>query len=272
MGTFLFSIDLEDVSVELEGAGEYTARVRAMTGKYLTLLQKYNAKATFFVVGEIAREFPALISEIIAEGHEIACHSDLHVATEKLSPESFRIDLINNKESLYKAGAKNIIGFRAPYFSMTSKTQWAYSILKELGFTYSSSVMPMGNPLYGWKEFGSKIRVVDGIFEIPISVSFLKKFQSPLAGGIYFRVFPLCLIYRFFKLRKKRHIPIIGYFHPQDCDDNGRKLKYKDYNWLYNFLLNYNKSSVIKKLEFLLKHGFQIVRYDEFCQTTDLSV
>ena len=267
MGTFLFSIDLEDVSVELEGNRAYSSRVCQMVERYLTLLQKYGAKATFFSVGEIAREFPTLIKEVADEGHEIGCHSDTHTPLDLLTPDTLTEDLNRSRESLQTAATVPLYGYRAPIFSLTEKTQWVYKVLKEQGFKYSSSVMPMTNPLFGWKSFGTRPKMIDGICEIPVSVFSIATLRFPLAGGVYFRLLPLFIIYRFFKQFRDRQFPVVGYFHPQDCDDSFQKLKYRDYGFIYNFLLNYNKSSVFQKLEYLLSHGFKIIRYQEYIET-----
>ena len=264
MGTFLFSIDLEDVSLELEGSSAYTDRVVPMTNRYLSFLQKHNTKATFFTVGETARKFPELIKEIDAEGHEVACHSDLHIPLTQQTPDSFKDDLQRNIEALKQAGVAQVYGFRAPIFSLTEKTQWAYRILRDLGIKYSSSVLPANNPLYGWRGFGIHSRLKDQVLEIPITISISKLFQSPIAGGTYFRLFPWLLIHYTFQKQIATGNPVVGYFHPQDGDDQSQPLKYKDYNFFYNRLLNYNKKSVFKKLEQLLENGYKIITYYDY--------
>lgn len=259
MGIFLFSIDLEDVSLELEESSVYTDRVIPMTERYLSFLQKYNAKATFFTVGDTARKFPHLIKEIADEGHEIACHSDTHTPVAKQTPASFKKDMRRNIEALKQAGVDKVYGFRAPIFSLIEETQWAYQILSDLGLKYSSSVLPADSPLYGWKNFGVHPCTRDGILEIPVSIFPFKLLQSPMAGGTYFRLFPSSFIYRTFRKHSADGHPIVGYFHPQDCDDRGKPLRYKDYNLLYNWLLNYNKASVFRKLEHLMEEGYEIM-------------
>jgi peptidoglycan/xylan/chitin deacetylase (PgdA/CDA1 family) len=48
------------------------------TPRLLDMLKQRNIKATFFVVGECAQEYPAIMKRIVAEGHEIANHSWSH--------------------------------------------------------------------------------------------------------------------------------------------------------------------------------------------------
>ena len=46
--------------------------------KLLELFQKANVKATYFLLGKTIEDHPQMISEIINEGHEIACHTYSH--------------------------------------------------------------------------------------------------------------------------------------------------------------------------------------------------
>ena len=95
-----------------------------------------------------------------------------------------------------RAGAKDVRGFRAPIFSLTAATAWAYPVLRELGFSYSSSVLPAKNPFYGWPGFGPEPRLMEGIWELPMSVARFGPYVVPPAGGVYFRVLPRPLVLR----------------------------------------------------------------------------
>src|SRR5215475_331845 len=163
MKVFLFSIDLEDVRFRIPGGKQYAERVPAMIERYLAFLEQHRMQATFFTVGDVAEKYPELIRRIVDLGHEIACHSHTHTTLDRHTPASFREDLLRNVEALTKAGATNIKGFRAPTFSLTEQTMWAYAILKALGFVYSSSVLPASNPLFGWEPFGTAPNQMDGV-------------------------------------------------------------------------------------------------------------
>jgi peptidoglycan/xylan/chitin deacetylase (PgdA/CDA1 family) len=167
---FLFSIDLEDVRSNVKEGYKYKDRVEENTVVFLDWMQRRNVKCTFFVVGKIAEIYPNLIKRIIDQGHEIACHSYAHQPIINLGIENFKSDLIKNIEVLEKAGAKNIIGYRAPTFSLTQQVNWVYKILDEHGIKYSSSVLPAKSPLFGWESFGTEIKIVDNIIEMPMSV------------------------------------------------------------------------------------------------------
>jgi len=253
-GNLLFSIDLEDVRDQVSNGSIYREGVPENTHRYLEFLQQHNAKATFFVVGNVARKYPSLLKEIIAEGHEIACHSDKHIQIDKQTPEEFLEDVRRNLDSLYTAGAEDVIGYRAPTFSLTEKTQWAYEYLSESGLKYSSSVLPAANPLFGWKEFGRKPKYVQGVYEIPITLHAIPFLRLPLAGGVYFRVIPYPLISYSARYHLNRGSPITTYLHPYDIDTGQERFMHPDLNNKkhLNYLMYVNRSKVLKRLESLL--------------------
>jgi len=251
----LLSIDLEDVRDQVDGGSQYREGVPGNTHQYLEFLQIKAAHATFFVVGNVARKYPSLINEIVSEGHEIACHSNKHIQIDKQTPEEFEEDLKRNLDSLYEAGAKDVIGYRAPTFSLTATTQWAYKILHKAGLKYSSSVLPAANPLYGWKEFGVDPKSVDGILEIPITLHTIPFLRVPMAGGVYFRVIPSMLINYSVRHHMKNGTPITTYLHPYDIDTMQERFMHPDLdNKAYlNYLMYVNRSGVFSKLEKLIE-------------------
>jgi hypothetical protein len=177
----------------------------------------------------------------------------------------FKKDLVENIQLLHDAGATDIIGFRAPVLSLIEKTSWAYDVLEELNFRYSSSVLPADNPLYGWKEFGLTSKRIKNIIEIPISVGRIGSFVFPIVGGIYFRVFPLFLTKR---IIKKQLIgqPLVSYFHPYDIDIEQEKFMHGGINdsKIYNWLMYYNRGSLFNKLDYLIESGYKITTYNNF--------
>ena len=265
--TYLFSIDLEDIRFRMSDGLKYQERVPENTHKYLEWLEKHGFKCTFFTVGDIARAYPDLIKDIVSQGHEIACHTNTHIPLNKMTPDEFKTDLSNNIESLTKAGANKIKGFRAPYFSLTKDCTWAYKTLKEFGFTYSSSVYPAKNPFYGWEEFGKQITTMeDSITEIPMTVKSFGPIKAAYAGGVYFRVLPKFLIINSFKNHYKTNTPLLGYFHPYDIDVNQEKFMHPEINdsKFYNWLMNYNRKDVFNRLENIISQGFTITTYSDF--------
>lgn len=260
--TYLFSIDLEDVRRDVKDGHQYRDAVESNTIKYLDWLDKYNAQCTFFTVGEIAENYPSLIKEIQNRGHELACHSMHHIPLDKLNPNEFEKDLGANIEALIKAGAMDIKGFRAPVFSLTKKTSWAYAILKKLGISYSSSVLSAANPLYGWKEFGKEQKVIDGVWEMPVSLTKIGPKELPFGGGVYFRVLPWFITNSAFKSSTE----VIGYFHPYDLDVDQEKFMHAGINNsnFFNHLMYRNRKKLLPRLDKLMQDNWNIITYQEY--------
>ena len=255
-----FSIDLEDVRERIPDGYSYSERVPVNTERYLRFMEDHRFKATFFVVGKTAERYPGLINDIAAEGHELACHTSRHLQLDKQTPESLREDLERNLEVLHRCGAKEVVGFRAPTFSMIEKTDWAYEVIERLGFRYSSSVIPAGNPLYGWPGFGEEPRMVGGVLEMPLTLH-TSPLRVPVVGGNYFRVLPFFFIrYGVRKLAGAGRI-IQSYFHPYDIDTDQERFMHPDIsgNRFYNALMYVGRAKVLSRLERLM----------EVCRFTD---
>jgi polysaccharide deacetylase family protein (PEP-CTERM system associated) len=254
MSTLLLSIDLEDVRDWVKDGHRYRDAVVDNTRRYLDCFQSWRVKATFFVVGEVARRYPRLIGEIAEAGHELACHGDHHFQLDKLTPREFRADLTANLAALADAGGSDIRGFRAPTFSLTKKTAWAHEVLADLGFTYSSSVLPARSPLYGWPEFGEKEQMTaSGLWELPVTLSQLPGLRVPIAGGVYFRVLPFFLSRWAIGRSIGAGRPVVTYFHPYDIDTQQERFMHPDLGEKrhLNMLMYIGRAKVLDRLAVL---------------------
>jgi peptidoglycan-N-acetylglucosamine deacetylase len=266
---FLFSIDLEDIRSMFEGGHRFEERVPLNTGRYLDFLERHGMRCTFFTVGDVARRHPELIREIVARGHEIASHSSDHVTLDRHDPASFRDDVLRCLDDLARAGAERVAGFRAPAASLTAETAWAYDVLAELGFTYSSSVIAARTPTYGWSEFGpDRPSKRFGIWELPISLTRFPLLNLPFCGGVFFRVLPFALVRQLFVSRLRRGEPVLGYFHPYDIDDQQERFMHPQIGGsrLYNWLMYRNRHAVLERLEALTANGVVGIPYAEYVE------
>ena len=223
------SIDVEDyyqVSAFESMVGynrweDYTPRVEANTAKVLDLLQTHGVSATFFVLGWTARKFPGLVQRIQALGHEIACHSLHHRLIYTMTPAEFRADTRTAKDILEQITGAPVRGYRAPSYSITRDSLWAFDILAELGFTYDSSIFPIRHDRYGIPDaprFPYRLGGRD-LIEFPLSTSKFCGLNVPVAGGGYFRLFP----YAFTKMalqgiNQREGQSFIFYLHPWELD------------------------------------------------------
>ncbi|MFD2564527.1 polysaccharide deacetylase family protein [Aquimarina rubra] len=267
---FLFSIDLEDVRFGIKNGLQYKASVEALVEAYLTFLNQYKAKATFFTVGNIPKHYPDLIKMIVDEGHEIACHSNQHIPVTNQTESEFRDDVFRNVENLLKAGANEVIGYRAPIFSITKETSWAYDVLADMNFVYSSSILPAKNPLYGWENFGEKPKKMgEDLWEIPMSLRKSSFFKVPFSGGVYFRFLPFFMIKKSFSQHFKEGRAVTSYFHPYDIDTDQERFMHPgiDNNRIYNQLLYCNRKGVFPRLHKIMD-VFQpkIITYKSFVE------
>lgn len=232
------TIDVEDyyhVSafesiIKFEDWGRFESRVEKNTLKILELLNTFKIKATFFILGWIAERSPQMVKEIQKEGHEIACHGYRHQLVYEIGPERFREDITRSKRILEDIIGKEVIGYRAPSYSITKKSLWGLNILAEEGFKYDSSIFPIRHDRYGIPDFSrfSKKINLNGkgeILEIPLSTIQLFGKNIPIAGGGYLRLLPVRFIeWGIRSLNKKENQPAIIYFHPWEIDPEQPKL------------------------------------------------
>ena len=269
MKTFLFSIDFEEFYPADPHTPFHHTPLPALTDRLLSFLRRARMRCTFFVVGEIAERFPTALRAIAAEGHELACHTHTHLPLSEHTPASLRQDLLRNLDAVRACAQGPVIGFRAPILSLTPQTSWAHALLADLGFKYSSSVLPGRNPLYGWPGFGPAPRLIDRITEIPITLAPFGPFGAlslPIGAGTYFRCLPMPLIRRAFDTCARREQPIVGYFHPYDIDADQQRVMSRGVNRsrLMNSLLYVNRARTLERLESLVAAGFNIIPYSDF--------
>jgi len=265
------SIDLEDwfcvhnlsSVIKKEDWDKCEYRVEKNSSEILDLLDKYNTKATFFVLGWIAEKSPQLIKEIENRGHEIASHGYYHTLITSLTPEEFESDLKRGVEAIKKTGVtQEILGFRAPSFTIVDKTKWALEILEKNNFKYDSSVFPVSfHPDYGIGDVPlSPYKITKGILEFPMSVALFFGKKIPFGGGGYFRLFPYFITKYLFGKVNREGRPVIFYLHPWEIDPGQPKMKlpmlkkFRHYNNLnkaekrFDRLLNEFQFTTLKNL------------------------
>jgi polysaccharide deacetylase family protein (PEP-CTERM system associated) len=232
--TNVLSVDVEEYfhGMEFESAvlpdqrKTLPSRVEGNIDSVLTLLQEHNVHATFFTVGQIAEQHPNMLRRIVTEGHEIACHSYRHELVFRQNAEEFRADVRRAKIILEDLSGHEVIGYRAPNYSIGHAQQWAYDILVEEGFQYDSSIYPIRHDRYGQvgaPRFPYQIRSGEKcqLTEFPIGTLRLFGTNLPIGGGGYFRLFPVALTkYGIARVNEKEKRPVMFYFHPWELDPN----------------------------------------------------
>jgi polysaccharide deacetylase family protein (PEP-CTERM system associated) len=244
------TIDLEDwfqvynfnKIIKYEDWHKQEHRIVNNTHKLLDILDRNNTKATFFVLGWTAGKFPELVKKIYEKGHEIACHGYCHKPVFLMNKEEFSKDIDNAIKAIKKACKVKPIGYRAPSFSIVKKTLWALDILREKGFKYDSSMVPVKHPDYGIRGIPNKPFNIRGMLEMPISTTY----GLPVGGG-YFRVYPYWLTKHL--LRMNRHA--VFYIHPWEFDSGMPRYNLPLQKRFRHYI---NLSTTEKKFNRLLRH------------------
>ena len=222
------TIDLEDwyqgltsTSQQVDRWPDFEDRIEPNTDRILQILDRVGVRATFFVLGYVADQFPELIRRVVAAGHEIGLHGYHHRQVFRLAREQFRAEIERGREAVEAAGGQRIAGYRAPMFSINHSALWALEVLRDLGFRYDSSVFPTRNMLYG---FPSAPRFPyhpfdDGSFtEFPLSTVRVLGVNWPLAGGFYLRLLPYPIFRWGLKRINRERKPAVIYLHPWEID------------------------------------------------------
>jgi polysaccharide deacetylase family protein (PEP-CTERM system associated) len=196
------------------------SRVVTNTGMVLDLFAESGVRATFFTLGWVAHRHPALIRRIVAEGHEIASHGWDHQRVFTMDAGQYRADLAKARAALEDAGGVAVTGYRAPSFSIDTRTPWAHRVLAEEGYAYSSSVAPIAHDHYGWREsprFAWRPLADSNLIELPVSVAELAARRMAIGGG-FFRLLPAALTDVAVRQANRAGHSGMFYFHPWEVD------------------------------------------------------
>ncbi|MBS1807132.1 MAG: glycosyltransferase [Acidobacteria bacterium] len=198
----------------------FEARFEHNTIVALDLLDRFQAKVTFFSLGWIAERQPEIIREITRRGHEIAIYSNLDLT--RTNPTEFKEDVLRARESLEEAGGKQVLGFRAAQRWQLKNALWALETLAAEGFSYDASIAPTMEVLRSHPErrFAHQLQLGEKQFwEFPVSTFKLPGFLMPIAGGNFFRQFPHTIIKQAVrKWHESFDAPFVMYFHVWELD------------------------------------------------------
>lgn len=232
------SFDIEDwfhiVDIpELEDRkswNEFDSIVEEKTDLILEVLDEFNTKATFFILGWIARKYPNLSKKVAKSGHEVGTHSFWHRRVYEMEPEDFRHDLSMSIDVLEQQTGQKVKGFRAPSFSITPGTEWAFDIMGELGLIYDASLFPAarghgGYPCSQEIHFIPLSQANHYLIELPMSIQGFGPVKIPFSGGGYMRLLPSGVIQRYFDSFEDNNTPVVVYLHPRDFAPDQPRVK-----------------------------------------------
>ncbi|HKP79292.1 MAG TPA: XrtA system polysaccharide deacetylase [Phenylobacterium sp.] len=197
------------------------SRVAQNTNLILEVFSEAAVKATFFTLGWIAQRHPDLVRRIASAGHEVASHGFSHVRVDGQRPAEFREDIRASRRILEDISGARVRGYRAATFSVGSRTPWAWRILEEEGYTYSSSVYPVARDFYGTPGAPRVPYTPEGatrLIEIPIATVRLGDRNWPCGGGGYFRLLPYGLSRAAIRQVNAEGASAVFYIHPWELD------------------------------------------------------
>lgn len=197
-------------------------RVEANMDRILALFDRHGVRATFFTLGWIAERYPNVVKRIVAGGHELASHGYGHLRASDQTRAEFANDIRSAKALLEDIGGQEVLGYRAPSFSIGRDNLWALDELLEAGYRYSSSIYPVVHDHYGMPEaprFAFYPNGTDGLLEVPITTVNMMGRNLPAGGGGYFRLLPYALSrWMMAKVNQDDRQPALFYFHPWEID------------------------------------------------------
>ncbi|MGP1537991.1 polysaccharide deacetylase family protein [Bacteroides heparinolyticus] len=278
----ILSFDIEEWYLEkiLHGGRSYKYKQFDETLiRVLDNLERLGIKATFFCVGKLAEEYPQVVRDIAARGHEIGCHSNEHTWLNKMTESQLKNDTVNAIKSLENITGQRVVSYRAPAFSITQENKWAIDVLAECGIENDASIFPTSRDYGGFKGFPQNTPCIiryNGLTlkEYPISLTTLFGKKIAYSGGGYFRLLP----YWFASKTVNDNNYNICYFHLADLISEKKRMmtksEYEEYfkepGTFKNRIMRYAKSNVgtgdayQKLLKLLSDYRFSSIRDCDF--------
>jgi len=246
------------------------------TTKILNILDEYNIKGTFFVLGLVAETNPELVKLIYNQGHEIASHGTGHDLTYNLNDHQLLDDINNSKTKLEKLIGSKVSGYRAPNFSVSEKL---IAVLKKLDFQYDTSYNPFQlNNRYGKIDIDPSnnygiYNLYDNFFEVPLSSLKIYKQHIPMAGGAYFRIYPFPIFKYLVKTKLKLNNLYHFYLHPWEFEPEQPRIKNIKLNYKLRHYtgLNNTESKFEKLIQYLIKMDCRFLTISEYIKSVNSS-
>ena len=260
----VFTVDVEDWFHILEATGtpdfaawdSFPTRLERNFRTLLELLAAFDVRATCFALGWVAKRFPALLREAAELGHDIASHGYAHQVVGSLSPAQFREDIRTAKATIEDAIGRSVDGYRAPGFSITRNTPWAFDEIIDAGYVFDSSVFPSRHGHGGIPDAPRHpyvLRSAAGqLIEFPVTLADTPFGPLCCFGGGYLRLFPLWFVQTMAERARCDGRGVVWYIHPREIDPGHPRLQMTLKRRFRSYV---NLRSTAGKLRAILKTG-----------------
>lgn len=228
-------LDFDDTRTEDKWLS-YPVRIHENVDRILDILDRTDTKATFFIIGWVAKTYPEVVKKIAAK-YQIGTHTMNHQLVWQQTPEQFREDVDSSIRLLQDITGQPIECFRAPGFSIRESEPWAFDILSELGIKYDCSVFPAHHAHGGMASYGEAVPSLirhNGVEmkEFPVTTKEMMGKPIIFSGGGYFRLVPYWLLHKWSCEAAERQVTpvminedmsrkagyLLSYIHPRDLD------------------------------------------------------
>jgi polysaccharide deacetylase family protein (PEP-CTERM system associated) len=241
----------------------FTPRIEKSVDIILEMLAEHKSRATFFVLGWVAKLHPLLVRKIACAGHEIGCHGYAHQHLRRQNPAQFRQDVCMAKQCLMDQVQKAVTCYRAPSFSITKTTLWALDVLAEEGFKIDSSIFPIRHDLYGIPDAERFPHWRNCILEFPPTTIRRANNNFGVAGGGYLRLFPYGFTrWAIREINEVEGQPAMVYFHPWELDPDQPRIAAPLRSRLRHYT---NLKGMQNKIDHLLR-DFRFSTVSEVCK------
>lgn len=213
---------LTSTSTKPHSGRTFESRIELPARWLLATLEETQTLATFFVLGQVARDHPSLVREVARAGHEIGLHGDLHRRVDRMSREEFSSSLRRGISAIEHACGRPPTSYRAPYFSLGREQPWFWQELTDHQIYLDSSVFPGRGLLVGVPGAPRDPYTIclkgATVQEFPLSTVRILGQNLPFSGGFYFRLYPYALIRWWTRRLNAAGRSVIFYFHPWELD------------------------------------------------------
>lgn len=213
-------LDFDATRTESEW-GQYEVRIYENVDRILDILEQTNTKATFFIIGWVAKTYPDVVKKIAAK-YQIGSHTMNHQLVWQQTPEEFKEDVSASIKLLEDITGQKVECFRAPGFSIRESEAWAFDILADLGIKYDCSIFPAHHAHGGMASYGASVPSLikhdeTTMKEFPVSIKTIMGKKIIFSGGGYFRLVPYSLL-KSWSSECANAGYLLSYIHPRDLD------------------------------------------------------